>query len=87
MASLIKRKYYDHPDGEDIIGKMIATNKWAVAVGVAFSTVDVLLYSHTKGYTATLARYVKFTGPLVGIASAFTLGTFMTTRFRGKDDT
>lgn len=85
--SLLQRNYYDHPEGEDIIGKMIATNKYALAVGIGFSTVDVLLYSHTKGYLATLARYAKFTGPLLGVASAFTLGTFMTTRLRGKDDT
>lgn len=85
--SFIQRKYYEHPEGEDIVGKMIATNKWAVAVGVGFSTVDVLLYSNTKGYMATLSRYIKFTAPLVGVASAFTLGTFMTTRLRGKDDT
>lgn len=84
--SLVQINYYDHPEGEDIIGKMIATNKFAVLVGVAFSTVDVLLYSHTKGYMATLGRYLKFTGPLVGVASAFTLGTFMSTRLRGKDD-
>lgn len=83
---ILQRGYYDHPEGEDIMGKMIATNKWALAIGVGFSTVDVLLYSHTKGYMATMARYLKFTGPLVGATTAFTVGTFMCNKLRAKDD-
>uniref|UniRef100_A0A336MGC7 NADH dehydrogenase [ubiquinone] 1 alpha subcomplex subunit 11 n=1 Tax=Culicoides sonorensis TaxID=179676 RepID=A0A336MGC7_CULSO len=84
--TLLQRRYYDQPEGEDMVGKLIATNKWAVVFGVAFSTVDVLLYSRTKGYLATMSRYLKFTAPLVGVATAFTCGTFLSTRMRGKDD-
>lgn len=85
-TSLTQAKYYDKPDGEDLAGKLVYTNKWAAAVGIGSATADVLMYSHTKGYLATLARYAFFVAPACGIASSFTFGTYISTRLRGKDD-
>lgn len=82
----MKAKYYDAPEGEDAIGKVFVTNKYALAAGLGWSTIDVLMVSHPKGYMPTIARYLYFTGPMMGMATAFTLGTFLSTRIRGKDD-
>lgn len=82
-----ERQYYDKPDGQDLVGKLMYTNKWAAAVGAAAATTDVLMVSHTKGYLNTLGRYIFFIGPTCGIASAFTFGTYISTRLREKDDT
>jgi NADH dehydrogenase (ubiquinone) 1 alpha subcomplex subunit 11 len=82
----IKAKYYDSPEGEDALGKMFVTNKYALAGGLAWSTVDVLMVSHPKGYLPTLSRYIYFTAPLMGMASAFTLGTYFGRKLRGVDD-
>ena len=84
--SLLKANYFDHPDGTDASGKMIATNKYAIGTGLAWSTVDVLMLSKPQGYASTLARYAYFTGPLIGMATAFTMVTYFATNVRGKDD-
>ncbi|EDS35811.1 mitochondrial NADH:ubiquinone oxidoreductase B14.7 subunit [Culex quinquefasciatus] len=85
--SLVKANYYDSPEGSDLFGKMVATNKYAVAAGLGWSSVEVLMISKPKGVIPTLGRYVYFTGPFIGIASAFTVGAYAANRLRGKDDT
>lgn len=84
--SILDVDYYDSPDGVDLTGKMVYANKWAAAVGFAGATVDVLMVSHTKGYLATVARYLVVMGPACAVASAYTVGSFASTRLRGKDD-
>uniref|UniRef100_A0A2M4C1K7 NADH dehydrogenase [ubiquinone] 1 alpha subcomplex subunit 11 n=1 Tax=Anopheles marajoara TaxID=58244 RepID=A0A2M4C1K7_9DIPT len=82
----LKANYYDKPEGEDLFGKMIATNKYALAGGLGWSTVEVMMVSKPKGYVPTIARYVYFTGPFVGMASAFTVGAYAANKLRGRDD-
>ncbi|XP_068143999.1 NADH dehydrogenase [ubiquinone] 1 alpha subcomplex subunit 11 [Drosophila tropicalis] len=84
--SILRSNYYDHPDGEDAFGKIVATNRYAVAAGLAWSTVDVLTLSKPQGYLPTLGRFAYNTGPLMGMATAFTLTTLAATNARGKDD-
>lgn len=84
--SIFKTGYYDKPEGEDMFGKMVATNAYAATAGVAWSTIDVLMLSHPKGYLPTMARFAYNIGPLMGMATAFTLTTYMATNIRGKDD-
>lgn len=84
--SLRKLQYYDKPEGEDAFGKMVATNRHALAAGLVFSTYEVLFVSKPKGYFNTIARYGYFLGPAMGLASAFTMTTYSLTRLRGKDD-
>lgn len=79
-------RYYDHPDGNDASGKMLATNRYAIGAGLAMSTFDVLLYSKPKGTAQILGRYGYYLGPFVGMASAFTMTTYAMTNLRGKDD-
>ncbi|KAG8237266.1 hypothetical protein J437_LFUL011296 [Ladona fulva] len=78
--------YYDTPDGEDCFKKLWLSTKYAATIGLAYSTADVLLYSHPKGYYQTVARYAYITGPLVGMAAAFTATTCVATSMRKKDD-
>lgn len=54
--------------------------------GLALATYDVVLYSKPKGVPNILGRYVYITGPMMGIATAFTTVTFAATKLRGKDD-
>lgn len=84
--SLWERDYYDSPDGQDLAGKFVYMNKWAGFIGFAAGTFDVLMVSHTKGYLATLARYMTFMGPSFGVASAYTVGSYAAHSIRGKDD-
>ncbi|ALC40497.1 CG9350, partial [Drosophila busckii] len=84
--SILRSKYYDHPDGEDAFGKIVATNKYALTAGLAWSTLDVLTLSKPQGYLPTIGRFAYNTGPLMGMATAFTLTTLAATNARGKDD-
>ncbi|XP_055531675.1 uncharacterized protein LOC129722334 [Wyeomyia smithii] len=84
--SLLNTRYYDKPEGTDLFGKMIATNKYALAAGLGYSSIEVLMVSKPKGIMPSLARYVYFTGPFVGMASAFTVGAYTANKLRGKDD-
>lgn len=84
--SILRSKYYDHPDGEDAFGKIVATNKYAFVAGMAWSAFDVLTLTKPQGYIPTLGRFAYNTGPLMGMATAFTLTTLAATNARGKDD-
>ncbi|XP_030386759.1 NADH dehydrogenase [ubiquinone] 1 alpha subcomplex subunit 11 [Scaptodrosophila lebanonensis] len=84
--SILRSGYYDAPEGEDAFGKIVAINKYAAITGLAWSTVDVLTLSKTQGYLPTLGRFAYNTGPLMGMATAFTLTTLAATNARGKDD-
>lgn len=84
---LIKHRYYDHPEGQDIFGKLIITNAYTGTVGVIWSTYDVLMITKPQGYFNTISRYAYHTGPALGMATAFTVTTYLATKFRGKDDT
>lgn len=84
--SLAKLQYYDKPEGQDAFGKMVATNRYALLVGLTASTYDVLMRTKPSGYMAALGRFGANTGPCIGMASAFTMTTLMSTKLRGKDD-
>lgn len=84
--SLRRAGYYNHPEGEDALGKMIYINKYAFAIGLTWSSIEVLMISKPKGYAQTLGRFVYWTAPLMGMASAFTMTTYAATKLRGKDD-
>lgn len=85
--SFDKPGYYDHPEGEDAFGKMVATNKYAMAAGLTWASYDVLMITKPQGYLSTIGRYAYYTGPFMGMASAFTITTFAANKLRGKNDT
>ncbi|CAG5014835.1 unnamed protein product [Parnassius apollo] len=84
--SLLTYKYYDTPEGQDIYKKVFVTSKYAVLTGLASATLDVLMFSHPKGFVNTTGRYMFYIGPLVGMASAFTVTTNIAQNIRNKND-
>lgn len=82
-----KPQYYAKPDGEDLFGKVLATNRYAFLIGATAGLQDVVLYSkHLKGFQPNMGRVLFYVIPIVGMANAWTFTTFASTRFRGKDD-
>lgn len=81
-----KYQYYDTPDGQDVALKTFVLSKYGVATGFIVGTMDVLMYSHPKGIFNTAARYMYFTGPLVGMSTAFVVTSSVAQKLRGKDD-
>ncbi|XP_055707964.1 uncharacterized protein LOC129804573 [Phlebotomus papatasi] len=80
-------RFYEYPDGKDAAGKMMVANAYALIGGLVISTYDVVMISKPVGFGNILAKYMYNTGPLMGMASAFTMGTYAATNLRGKDDT
>ncbi|GAB0094631.1 NADH dehydrogenase [Sergentomyia squamirostris] len=79
-------RYYKYPDGEDAFGKMLVANTYAGLSGLVISTYDVVMLSKPKGIGNIMAKYLYNTGPLMGMASAFVMGSYTATKLRGKDD-
>ncbi|XP_021195467.2 NADH dehydrogenase [ubiquinone] 1 alpha subcomplex subunit 11 [Helicoverpa armigera] len=86
MSQLLKYKYYDTPEGQDIFMKTFAASKYAALSGVTLGTLDILMYSHPKGFASTVGRMAWFVGPLVGMAAGFTVTTNAVQNIRGKND-
>lgn len=84
--SLLTYKYYDSPEGQDVYKKVFVTSKYATITGLASATFDVLMFSHPKGFVNTAARYMFYIGPLVGMATAFTVTTNVAQNIRNKND-
>uniref|UniRef100_A0A7R9PDP8 NADH dehydrogenase [ubiquinone] 1 alpha subcomplex subunit 11 n=1 Tax=Timema californicum TaxID=61474 RepID=A0A7R9PDP8_TIMCA len=78
--------YYDTPEGEDCFLKLWYTSRVSGLTALGVSVVDVMFFSHPKGYLETLSRFGYFTFPLVGMAAAFTATTCAATNLRRKDD-
>ncbi|KOB75491.1 Mitochondrial NADH:ubiquinone oxidoreductase B14.7 subunit [Operophtera brumata] len=86
MDRLLTYRYYDSPEGKDILLKTVATNKYAALAGLVYGSYDVLMYSRTVGVVNTVARYGFIIGPLVGMATAFTVTSNVAVNIRGKND-
>lgn len=87
MSTEIKPyKYFDTPDGEDLLQKLLVVLKPTALAALGFSTIDVMLYSHPKGYLQTIGRYAYISVPLISMASAFVVTTNMCANIRKKDD-
>lgn len=88
-SPLWRNNYYDHPDGEDLIGKLVATNRWALYGGIMYGVFDVTMGQgrpEKGGYQARIGRIGYWTLPLLGCATAFTTVVYASTRLRQKDD-
>lgn len=86
IRSILNYKYYDTPEGQDIFLKTFVTSKYATITGLGAGTFDVLMFSHPQGVLNTAGRFMWWCGPLVGMATAFTVTTNVSQNIRGKND-
>lgn len=86
MSQLLKYKYYDTPEGQDIFLKTVALGKYAALAGVAAASLDVLMFSHPKGFAATAGRFGWYIGPLFGMAAGYVVTHNAVQNIRGKND-
>lgn len=80
-------RYYDTPDGEDCLKKLVAINKLALFLGVSASTLDVVMYSKPMNFSSFAARYAYITFPVMAVASTFSVTSCLLTTYRGDKDT
>lgn len=79
-------RYYQHPEGEDLVGKLAYTTRFTGTLGLAFGIIDARLYTQPKGYMGVLGRILYWTWPAVGMSAAFVSTTYIATNLRKKDD-
>lgn len=83
---LYKVKYYDRPDGEDLLGKVIAINRNIAKYALVCGAMDAFMQTQTKGFQQTAGRILHYCWPAAGAATAFASITYASTKVRGKDD-
>lgn len=83
---LYKVKYYDHPDGEDLLGKIVAINRCVYPYAAVAGAMDAFMHKQTKGFQQTAGRILHWMWPAFGAATAFASVTYFSTKLRGKDD-
>ncbi|XP_073953150.1 NADH dehydrogenase [ubiquinone] 1 alpha subcomplex subunit 11-like [Choristoneura fumiferana] len=79
-------RYYDTPDGCDVMKKAMVTTRYGVLTGMVLSTYDILMYSHASGLIPVLKRYALHTVPLGLIGATFALVANGVQNAREKDD-
>lgn len=85
---LYKVKYYDKPEGEDLSGKLIASNRATLPWGVAWGVVDACMYGGAKlpTFQEKFGRFLHMAWPSVAVPTAFVTTVYFATRLRQKDD-
>ncbi|XP_075981102.1 NADH dehydrogenase [ubiquinone] 1 alpha subcomplex subunit 11-like [Anticarsia gemmatalis] len=86
MSQLLRYRYYDTPEGQDIFMKTFVMSKYATVTGVTAATYDVLMFSHPTSFSSIAGRYAWYVGPLVGMAAAYSVTANTARNIRGKDD-
>lgn len=82
-------KYYDKPEGQDLLGKLVATNRITIPFGFTWGVCDAMFHGGRMldGFQHKFGRILHFTWPAAGVATAFTTATYFAAKLRnGKDD-
>lgn len=80
-------KYYDKPDGEDLLGKLVAINRCIAPYVVMVAGAHTFMHSpDVVTNQQRFARFVHHLWPAFGAATAFATVTFFSTKIRQKDD-
>ncbi|XP_059059684.1 uncharacterized protein LOC131852946 [Achroia grisella] len=79
-------RYYDTPDGCDILKKVMVTSRYGIITGLIMSTYDVMMYSHAVGFGPILKRYMYHTVPLGLIGATFAAVANGVQKARDVDD-
>lgn len=83
---LTKYKYFEKPDGEDPLGKILSCLKIGIYASVPVTITDIMAHSHCKTFTHAFQRAVFWIVPINSIAVTFPSIMFISASLRGKDD-
>ncbi|XP_031620708.1 uncharacterized protein LOC116339146 [Contarinia nasturtii] len=81
-------KYYDKPEGEDLLGKLIAINRTCIPWGFTVGVTDALMHGgrFLPTYQQQFGRFVHFMWPTIAVPTAFATTTYFCAKIRQKDD-
>lgn len=83
---IYKAKYYDKPEGEDLLSKLIAVNRPALLYGTVSGLMYACMHSNPACIQTKIGQVLYFVWPFAGAASAFATTTYFSAKFRQKDD-
>ncbi|KAL7300202.1 hypothetical protein TKK_0007045 [Trichogramma kaykai] len=78
--------YFDKPDGQDPIGKILGLAPYGVVTGTWCTLFDACLVSHCTNAKQFLNTAGYWMVPLTGMCLAFSGVTYVSTKIRKKDD-
>lgn len=79
-------QYYDKPEGQDPINKLLGVSKYGLMTGSSIAIFDGIFYSSCKTTLQALNTWGFWTVPLTSMGLAFASVTYISTNVRGKDD-
>lgn len=83
---LCTAKYYDKPEGEDLLSKLIAINRPALQYGLVSGLCYSFMHSKPAGWQTHAGRVLYFVWPFMTAATSFATVTYFSTKIRQKDD-
>lgn len=78
--------YNDHPEGEDLAGKLVALNRTVVPYVTAWGVVDALMFTCQPTAQLRIGRILYFMWPAVACSTVYATTTYVATNIRKKDD-
>lgn len=84
-SRLHSARYYDHPDGVDLVGKLIGVNRMIYPACFAHGVLG-FVQEPSQSLGAAFIRGLQYSLPGFICANAFVTTTFLSTYLRGKDD-
>lgn len=79
-------KYYDKPDGQDLMGKLVAVNRPALQYGLLSGLSYSFMHSKPADWQTHTGRVLYFVWPFMTAATSFAAVTYFSTKIRQKDD-
>lgn len=79
-------KYYDHPEGKDLLGKLVAINRTVYPYCFISGAMMGLMEQDTRSLAHAFTRGYRYFWPGFAMASTFTGVSYFATNIRGKDD-
>lgn len=83
---LCTAKYYDKPDGKDLLSKLIAINRPALQYGLVSGLCYSFMHSKPACWQTHAGRVLYFVWPFMTAATSFATVTYFSTKIRQKDD-
>lgn len=83
---LCKVKYYDKPEGTDLLGKLIAINRCVIPFAFVGGAAYCTMHAPKPGFQGMAGQFVRAAWPLPAAATAFATVAYFGAKFRQTDD-
>lgn len=79
-------KYYDKPEGEDLLGKVVAMNRHVLPYSLTVAVMSACMHTSVSGFQKRAGRFLHMFWPAQGAVTAFATAAYFGAKLRQKDD-